>query len=77
MSDADRLMLDAKQAILDEQHRRFQVLQQEGRWPEAMQQFQVTLGCASDLLNESVALLQRLVENRRPAERPSSSPPAD
>lgn len=64
MSAADRLMLDAKQAILDEQHRRFQDLQREGRWREAMQQFQITLGCASDLLNDSVKLLQRVVENR-------------
>jgi hypothetical protein len=61
-------MLDAKQAILEDQHRRFQTLQQEGRWPEAMQQFQATLSCASDLLNESVQLLARVVEKRRPAQ---------
>lgn len=45
MNPADTLMLDAKQAILDEAHRRFQVLQEEGRSEEAMQQFQVTLSC--------------------------------
>jgi len=28
-------MLDAKQAIMEEHHRRFQTLQQEGRWQEA------------------------------------------
>ena len=54
VSAVDNLMLDAKQAILDEQHRRFRALQQEGRWSEAMKQFHVTLGCASDLLNESL-----------------------
>jgi hypothetical protein len=64
VSAIDHLMLDAKQAILDEQHRRFQVLQREGRWPEAMRQFQVTLSCASDLLNDSVKILQRVVEKR-------------
>lgn len=67
MSPAECLMLDAKQAILEDQHRRFQLLQQEGRVQEAMQQFQVTLGCASDLLNESLALLERLLAERQAA----------
>lgn len=67
-------MLDAKQAILDEQHRRFELLRREGRWPEAMQQFQVTLSCAMDLLNESVQLLQRVIEKRRPADPSAASP---
>ena len=78
VSAADHLILDAKQAILHEQHRRFQALRQEGRWAEAMQQFQVTMSCATDLLNESVQLLQRVIEKRRPApDTPAaSSPPA-
>jgi len=63
--DADSLMLDAKKAILEEQHRRFQDLQAAGMWPEAMQQLQVTLGCAADLLNDSVGLLERAVERRK------------
>ena len=75
MGAVDNLMLDAKQAILDEQHRRFQVLQREGRWPEAMHQFQVTLGCASDLLNDSLKLLLKIVENRRPSEPAPPFPP--
>jgi len=53
----DSLMLDAKQAIMDEQHRRFQTLYQEGRWEEALKQIHVTLGCATDLLNESLRVL--------------------
>ncbi len=65
MSPIDHLILDAKQAILDEQHRRFQALQEEGRWPEAMRQFQVTLGCASDLLNESLHVLERVLDATR------------
>ena len=65
MSPAESLMLDAKQAILEEQHRRFQSLQQEGRVQEAMQQFQVTLGCASDLLNDSLTILEHLLAERQ------------
>jgi len=61
---ADSLMLEAKQAILDEQHRKFQALQKEGRWPEAMQQFHVTLSCASDVLTESIQLLERVLDAR-------------
>lgn len=75
MGSADSLMLDAKQAILDEQHRKFQVLQQEGRWPEAMHQFHVTLSCASAVLSESLQLLDRVLEaqNRRGSSPPSPS----
>lgn len=73
MHSLDCLVLDAKQAILDEQHRRFQVLQREGKWTEAMQQFHTTLSCASDLLNESLRLLERVLDKQR---RPPSSPPA-
>ena len=76
MGAVDNLMLDAKQAILDEQHRRFQVLQREGRWPEAMQQFQVTLTCATDLLNESIQVLQRVIERQRPADPPAAPFPS-
>ncbi|RMH07195.1 MAG: hypothetical protein D6704_05515 [Nitrospirae bacterium] len=63
--DTESLMLDAKKAILEEQHRRFQELQAAGMWPEAMQQLHVTLACAADLLKDSVALLERAVERRR------------
>lgn len=62
MTPADSLLLEAKQAILDEQHRRFQQLQQEGRWQEALQQFQVTLHCAADLLNHSLVVLEALTK---------------
>lgn len=57
MTAIDSLILDAKQAIMDEQHRRFQTLYQEGRWEEALKQIHVTLGCATDLLNESLRVL--------------------
>ncbi len=61
MNAIDTLMLDAKQAILDDAHQRFLTLQREGRAKEAIQQFQVTLSCASDLLNESIAVLERVL----------------
>jgi hypothetical protein len=55
-------MLDAKQAIMDEHHRRFQTLQQEGRWEEALQQIHVILSCATDLLNESLLVLDEALK---------------
>lgn len=57
MTAVDSLMLDAKQAIMDEHHRRFQTFYQEGRWEEALQEIYVTLNCATDLLNESLRVL--------------------
>lgn len=70
MTPLDHLMMDAKQAILEEQHRRFQDLHRAGRWVEAMQQIHVTLSCASDLLNESLRVLDEAIEN---GPRPSSN----
>ena len=77
MNSLDCLILDAKHAILHEQHRRFQKLQQDGKWVEAMQQFQATMHCASDLLNESLGLLERVIEQQRLTSQhpPSSAPP--
>lgn len=63
MTSVDYLMLDAKQAILDEHHRRFQVMHHEGRLNEAMRQFQITLICASDLLNDSLRLLDQALDS--------------
>ena len=73
----DSLMLDAKQAIMDEHHRRFQTFYQEGRWEEALQEIHVTLSCATDLLNESLRVLDEALEthNHPPAED-SIPPPA-
>jgi hypothetical protein len=72
----DSLMLDAKQAILDEHHRRFLALQQEGRWEEALQQIPVTLSCAKDLLTESLRVLDEVLQfhNHPPANRPMPPP---
>ncbi len=65
-SQADRLMLDAKKAILQEQHRRFQDLQHEGRWDDAWKQLHVTLTCAADLLKDSVTMLEEVVAKKSP-----------
>jgi hypothetical protein len=60
MGSVDYLILDAKQAILEEQHRRYLALQQAGRLTEAKQQYQVTLKCAVELLNHSLEVLKRI-----------------
>jgi hypothetical protein len=65
VTPADSLLLDAKQAILSEQHRRFQALQQEGRWQEALQQFQITMTCAAELLAESLRLLEQTLKKHQ------------
>jgi hypothetical protein len=64
-SQADRLLLDAKKAILQEQHRRFQDLQLEGRWDDAWKQLHVTLACAADLLKDSVSMLEQVVAKKK------------
>jgi hypothetical protein len=64
-SQADRLMLDAKKAILQEQHQRFQDLQREERWDDAWKQLHVTLTCAADLLKDSVSLLEKVVSQKK------------
>jgi len=77
---AEGLMLEAKKAILEEQHRRFQEYQAAGMWKEAMAQLQVTLGCAADLLKDSVALLERAVARRKnqvPKSEPEYYPPEE
>ncbi len=72
-SQADRLILDAKKAILQEQHRRFQDLQHEGRWDDAWKQLHVTLTCAADLLKDSVTMLEKVVAKKPSPPSASSS----
>jgi hypothetical protein len=68
-------MLDAKQAIMDEHHRRFQTLHQEGRWEEALQQIHITLRCAADLLNESLRVLEEALDAHNHTSDGSTPPP--
>ena len=75
MTAGDSLMLDAKQAIMDEHLRRFQTLRQEERWAEALQQIPVALSCATDLLNESLRVLAEALESHNHASDSSIPPP--
>ncbi|MDO8357056.1 MAG: hypothetical protein Q7U76_11755 [Nitrospirota bacterium] len=75
MTAVDSLMLDAKQAIMEEHHRRFQTFQQEGRWEEALQQIHVTLSCAADLLNESLRVLDEAIATHDPISAGDATPP--
>ena len=74
MTAIDSLMLDAKQAIMDEHHRRFQTLHQEGRWEEALQQIHITLCCAADLLNESLRVLEDTLDGHNHTSDGSTPP---
>jgi hypothetical protein len=76
-AQAERLMLDAKKAILHEQHQRFQDLQREERWDDAWKQLHVTLTCAADLLKDSVGLLEKAVNQKNQLPTPSSTSPED
>ena len=67
MTSVDCLLLDAKHAILDEHHRKFQALHDEGRVDEAVKQFHVTLSCASDVLTDALRLLDDMLEAHRQA----------
>ena len=77
MNAVDSLMLDAKQAIMDEHHRRFHTLHQEERWEEALQQIPITLSCATDLLNESLRVLEEVLELQNPSSDSSIPPPTN
>lgn len=76
-SQADRLLLDAKKAILQAQHQRFQELQREGRLEEAWKQLHVTLSCAADLLKDSVGLLERVVRQKQASSSEAQDAPPD
>ncbi|MDR4494399.1 MAG: hypothetical protein AB7P17_05240 [Nitrospirales bacterium] len=76
-SQADRLLLDAKKAILQNQHQRFQDLQQEGRWDEAWKQLHITLACAADLLKDSVGLLEQVVHQKQAQASPLQDSASD
>ena len=62
----ENLLLQAKTAILEDQARRFQTLQTDGKWEEALQQLQSTLHCAADVLQGSVKLLEEVARKRSP-----------
>ena len=63
---ADNLVLQAKTAILEDQVRRFQALQNDGKWEEALQQFHSTLHCAADVLQGSLKILEEVAQRKPP-----------
>ena len=63
---AENLLLQAKTAILEDQARRFQILQNDGKWEEALLQFQSTLQCAADVLQGSMRILEEVARKRSP-----------
>lgn len=50
-------MIEAKEAIVDEQFQRFLTLEKQEHWEEAAKQLVVTLACVSDLLEEGALAL--------------------
>ena len=62
----ENLVLQAKTAILEEKVRRFQTLQTEGKWDEALQQFHTTLQCAADVLQGSLKILEEITRKQPP-----------
>lgn len=77
MTAIDSLMLEAKHAIMEEHHRRFQTLHQEGKFEEALQEIQVTLSCAADLLNESLQVLEEVLDDYPAVSLPFPQPRND
>jgi hypothetical protein len=75
LMSVERLMLDAKKAILEEQHRRLQILREEGRWEDLLQQLPATLSCAADVLQHSLGMLQTMAGEGRLADRSNPSDP--
>jgi len=63
---ADNLVLQAKTAILEDQVRRFQALQNDGKWEEALQQFHSTLQCAAAVLQSSLKILEEVAQRKPP-----------
>ena len=62
----ENLVLQAKTAILEDQVRRFHALHAEGKQQEALQQFQNTLQCAADVLQDSLTMLERIARKNSP-----------
>jgi len=69
MMSVNSLILDAKKAILEEQHRRLQILREEGRWEDLLQQLPATLSCAADVLQHSLGMLQTMAGQQHPPDR--------
>lgn len=63
----EALLLDAQIAILQDHLRRFYDLHREGRWEDAVHEAYTTIECATDILQASVKILERVAETLPPA----------
>jgi hypothetical protein len=70
----DSLLLDAKQAILEDQLHRWRALHQAGERAEANRQCHSTLVCATDLLNDALRMLESMLQEKD--RRKQTNPPA-
>lgn len=57
MSPVECMLLEAKEALLDDQHRKLLQCCREGRWDEAAMRVAASLSCATDLLQYERELL--------------------
>ena len=81
MTLVDSLLLDAKQAVLNEHHGRFRIPRLEGGPDEGLQQFRVTFSCVNDLLDESSVCWSPRSKTTKtslihPISRPKIDPPS-
>lgn len=72
MSPVECLILEAKEALLDDQHQKLLRSYQEGRWDEAALRVAASLSCTADLLRDERELLRRAEEGD-----PASPPRTD
>jgi len=52
--------LKLRRMILNQHHQRFKKLQSDGKWAEALQQFNVTLNYAMESMNYSMQVLEKV-----------------
>ena len=57
--------LKKRRMILNRYHQRFKELQREGRWAEALQQFNLTLNYAMESVAYSMEVLQKVKERMK------------
>lgn len=64
--------LKSRRIILNQHHQKFKELQKEGKWVEALRQFNVTLNYAMESVNYSMQVLQKVrerIQGARPIQK--------
>jgi len=59
--------LKSRRMILTKHHQKFKELQREGRWVEALRQFNITLNYAMESVNYSMQVLRKVRERMQGA----------